>query len=272
MRSRIRDTTFSDDMAATVKGKSSKPEIIEVGHYVDLPVVRGERTLEVSDGEIVNRVYVIGRESEEQERLSDSVVVVSRLPFDNIVVGSDAMVRLTVVILPGNSIRLPLRVDMTGENADVAISGLFVCSGEDVVDIHTDVRHRVPSCKSYQLFNGIAGGSAKSEFVGRIVVAPDAQKTEAYQTNHNIVLTASAHAETRPQLEIYADDVKCSHGATVGRLNDDEQFYMQSRGIPEEEAKVLQMVSFVAPVLSNVENAIDKEVLDSIIEKAIRSL
>ena len=85
-------------------------------------------------------------------------------------------------------------------------------------------------------------------FDGRIIVAPDAQQTEAYQENHNILLSDDAHVETTPQLEIYADDVKCSHGATVGRLDEDAQFYMRSRGIPEKEARVLQMLSFLSPV------------------------
>ena len=81
------------------------------------------------------------------------------------------------------------------------------------------------------------------------MVAPDAQQTEAYQENHNIVLTPEAKVETKPQLEIYADDVKCSHGATVGQLNEDELFYMRSRGIPEKESKTLQMLSFLSPVI-----------------------
>ena len=99
-------------------------------------------------------------------------------------------------------------------------------------------------------------------------MAQDAQKTEAYQENHNIVLSDDATVDTKPQLEIYADDVKCSHGATVGKLNEDEQFYMRSRGIPEDEAKVLQMISFVAPVLAGIED----EELSARIENAIRSL
>ena len=86
-------------------------------------------------------------------------------------------------------------------------------------------------------------------FDGIIVVAPDAQQTEAFQENHNIVLTDEAAVQTKPQLEIYADDVKCSHGATVGRLNEDELFYMRSRGVPEAEARALQMLSFLSPVI-----------------------
>jgi Fe-S cluster assembly protein SufD len=111
------------------------------------------------------------------------------------------------------------------------------------------MHHRAPGCVSHQLFNGIASGSSKVTFEGRIVVAPDAQKTEAYQENHNIVLSEQAHVDTTPQLEIYADDVKCSHGATIGRLDEDALFYMRTRGVPEKEARVLQMLSFLSPVI-----------------------
>ncbi len=111
------------------------------------------------------------------------------------------------------------------------------------------MHHRAPGCRSTQLINGIAGGEAQVTFHGTIVVAPDAQKTDACQENHNIVLTPQAIVLTEPQLEIYADDVKCSHGATVGQLSADELFYMRSRGIPEAEARTLQMLSFLSPVI-----------------------
>ena len=109
-------------------------------------------------------------------------------------------------------------------------------------------------------------------FYGKIVVAHGAQKTQAYQSNHNVVLTPSAKVDTKPQLEIYADDVKCSHGATVGSLNEDEQFYMRSRGIPEAEAKVLQMISYVAPLLDDIEDEEKKAELSARVEEAIRSI
>ena len=128
----------------------------------------------------------------------------------------------------------------------------------------------MPECISTQLFNGVAGGSSRISFFGKIVVAPDAQKTEAYQTNRNLVVSSSAHAETKPQLEIYADDVKCSHGATVGQLNEDEQFYMRSRGIPENEARILQIISFLAPVLAAIPDARERESLSAEVEAAVR--
>ena len=195
----------------------------------------------------------------------------SELPFANVIVGAGAKVNIVVVIMPGTSIDLPLAVDIVGEDADVNVSGLYLCGGDEKVGIRTEVRHRVPSCTSNQLFNGIAAGHAVVKFYGKIVVAPDAQKTEAYQTNHNLVVSDGAKAEAKPQLEIYADDVKCSHGATVGQLNEDEQFYMRSRGIPEDEAQVLQRISFMAPVLANITEEAQREEIGSAVESAVRS-
>lgn len=148
------------------------------------------------------------------------------------------------------------------------LSGIYLSAGSDQVTFDIRVYHRVPDCTSRQLFNGLAAGSARCNFFGKIIVAPDAQHTEAYQENHNIVLSEEAKVNTKPQLEIYADDVKCSHGATIGKLSEDEQFYMRTRGIPEEEARILQMISFVAPVIARLDDA----ALAEEVENAIRSL
>jgi Fe-S cluster assembly protein SufD len=110
------------------------------------------------------------------------------------------------------------------------------------------------------------------DFYGKIIVAQDAQRTEAYQENHNILLSDGAKVDTKPQLEIYADDVKCSHGATIGRLNEEEQFYMRSRGISLEDAKVLQMISFIAPVLENIQDEAQREALAADFESSIRNI
>jgi Fe-S cluster assembly protein SufD len=122
------------------------------------------------------------------------------------------------------------------------------------------------------LFKGIAGGASRVDFYGKIIVAQDAQKTEAYQENHNILLSDEAKVDTKPQLEIYADDVKCSHGATIGRLNEEEQFYMRSRGISLEDAKVLQMISFIAPVLENIPDEAQREAVAAQFESDIRNI
>ena len=159
------------------------------------------------------------------------------------------VLNLEYVVLPGESRDIDINIDLVGPGAEAHIKALYLCKADEKVNFHILMHHRAPGCRSTQLINGIAGGQAQVSFRGTIVVAPDAQQTEAYQENHNIVLTDTAKVDTRPQLEIYADDVKCSHGATVGQLNADELFYMRSRGIPEAEARTLQMLSFLSPVI-----------------------
>ena len=156
---------------------------------------------------------------------------------------------LEYVVLPGESRDIDINIDLVGPGAEAHIKALYLCKADEKVNFRILMHHRAPGCRSTQLINGIASGEAQVNFGGTIVVAPDAQQTEAYQENHNIVLTETAKVDTRPQLEIYADDVKCSHGATVGQLNADELFYMRSRGVPEAEARTLQMLSFLSPVI-----------------------
>ena len=179
---------------------------------------------------------------------------------------------MVLLMFPGVSCDIRLDVRLTGEGAEANVYGAYVCGGEEKVKIAVDMHHDMPHCNSRQLFKGIAGGVSKVDFYGKIIVAQDAQRTEAYQENHNILLTDGAKVDTKPQLEIYADDVKCSHGATIGRLNEEEQFYMRSRGISLEDAKVLQMISFVAPVLENIPDEAQREVLAAQLEEAIRNI
>ena len=179
-------------------------------------------------------------------------------------VAAGEVLNLDFVVLPGESRDIDLRIDLIGPGAEVHLRGLYLCNADERVNFRILVHHRAPGCHSTQLFNGLAGGSAQVGFRGVIVVAPDAQQTEAYQENHNILLSDAARAETLPQLEIYADDVKCSHGATIGRLDEDALFYMRTRGVPEKEARVLQMISFLSPVIP--------EGRENEIEAAVRAL
>ena len=179
---------------------------------------------------------------------------------------------MVLLMFPGVSCDIRLDVRLTGEGAEANVYGAYMCGGEEKVKIAVDMHHDMPHCNSRQLFKGIAGGVSKVDFYGKIIVAQDAQRTEAYQENHNILLTDGAKVDTKPQLEIYADDVKCSHGATIGRLNEEEQFYMRSRGISLEDAKVLQMISFVAPVLENIPDESQREVLAAQLEESIRNI
>ena len=179
---------------------------------------------------------------------------------------------LVLLVYPGVSCDVKMDVSLLGEGAEANLYGAYVCGGSENVKISVDMHHDFPHCNSRQLFKGIAGGVSKVDFYGKIIVAQDAQRSEAYQENHNILLSDGAKVDTKPQLEIYADDVKCSHGATIGRLNEEEQFYMRSRGITLEDAKVLQMISFIAPVLENIEDENEREAAAQRFEDAVRTM
>ena len=183
----------------------------------------------------------------------DRIVVIGRdeLPR-KVVLGAGESLRLTIVVPQGVSADIDLTAELTGPGADLDLAGVFVPAGSDTVRIRTLVRHLSGSCRSNQLFRGVADGKSQVSFNGLIYVKQEAQKTEAYQSCNTLLLNEGARVETDPQLEIYADDVVCSHGAAIGYLSEDERFYMRSRGIPEEEARRLQILSFLSPVLSRL--------------------
>ncbi len=204
--------------------------------------------------------------------MTEVVIVPQGQLTRKIEVSSGQKTELVLLIFPRVSCDVKLDVTLKGEGAEANIYGAYVCGADERVKIAVDMHHDMPHCYSRQLFKGIAGGSSRVDFHGKIIVAQDAQKTEAYQENHNILLSDDAKVDTKPQLEIYADDVKCSHGATIGRLNEEEQFYMRSRGISLEDAKVLQMISFLAPVLEAIPDPQQREAISQQLESAIRKL
>ena len=142
--------------------------------------------------------------------------------------------------------------ELAGEGAELDLTGVYACCGEQKVDFRITVRHLCAGCVSHQLFMGLAEDEARVKFEGLVYVAAGAEKTEALQENHSLLLSENAFVQSSPQLEIYADDVVCSHGATVGSLDENEQFYMRSRGISLEEARRLQILSFLSPVLEGL--------------------
>jgi len=169
--------------------------------------------------------------------------------------------RLTFIVMPGVSADIPFEINIGKAGVNLEIFGVYLSPQSEKVRFDFTVRHLVGGSHSSQQFRGIVGGTAQAAFDGLIYVAQDAQKTEAFQENHSLLLSEGAVAETRPQLEIYADDVKCSHGATTGYLNPDELFYLRSRGIPEAEARRMQMISFISPVISHLPEAVREQIL-----------
>ena len=158
-----------------------------------------------------------------------------------------------------------IRTKLAGEGLECILNGLYLTRGEQLADHHMVVEHAQPHCASHEYFNGILDDKSRGVFHGRIYVRPIAQKTDAKQTNKNLLLSDDATADTKPQLEIYADDVKCTHGATIGQLNDESIFYLRSRGIPENTARRMLIHAFAGEIIERVKCGPVREQLDKIV-------
>lgn len=155
--------------------------------------------------------------------------------------------RMTAVQL--TSANASYRIDLNGSGAENTLGGVFLAAGEEHCVVELRTNHNVPDCRSNSYVKGVAGGSAVGEFRGLVYVARDAQRTDAQQQNRNILLSDTARITTKPQLEIYADDVKCSHGATIGQMDAEAILYMRQRGLSEAQARRLQIEGFVGDVV-----------------------
>ena len=175
-----------------------------------------------------------------------------------------------VITLHNGLTRNNIEIDLDGEHCETLMCGMALADKNQQIDNFTSVIHNKPNSHSTELFKYVLDDSAKGGFTGKLYVAKDAQKTQAYQTNRNILLKASAKMRTKPQLEIYADDVKCSHGATIGQLDDKAMFYMRQRGIPESEARLLLMYAFTADVIENIRIDALQDRIKMLVEKRLR--
>lgn len=164
----------------------------------------------------------------------------------------DGVFHGSTISLHGGLIRNNLHINLMGEGAHADASGLSLTDRNQHVDNHTHINHAAPNCTSNQFFKSVLDDQSTTVFTGRILVKPDAQHTNAYQSSKSLLLTNDASANSRPQLEIYADDVKCSHGATTGQINEDAMFYMQQRGIDKHEARLLLMYAFAFEVIQRI--------------------
>jgi Fe-S cluster assembly protein SufD len=158
-----------------------------------------------------------------------------------------------------------IRTKLAGEGLECILNGLYLTRGEQLADHHMFVEHAQPHCASHEYFNGILDDKSKGVFHGRIYVHPIAQKTDAKQTNKNLLLSDDATANTKPQLEIYADDVKCTHGATIGQLNEESIFYLRSRGIGPETARRMLIHAFAGEIIERIQHESAREELDKLV-------
>jgi Fe-S cluster assembly protein SufD len=156
------------------------------------------------------------------------------------------------ITLGGRIARNDIVSVLDGEGAECVLNGLYIADGETLVDTHTTIDHAKAHCPSHEIYKGILDGRARAVFNGKIIVRQDAQKTDAKQTNKALLLTDDAQINTKPQLEIFADDVKCTHGAAIGQLDEDQLFYLRARGIPEIAARNLLIHAFANDVLTSM--------------------
>jgi Fe-S cluster assembly protein SufD len=188
-------------------------------------------------------------------------------------VEAGALLKIVLIALPaaGKAVGR-IRVALEGEGAEAHLYGLFLAGAGECSEYYTDVEHLVPGCTSRQDFRGVASGDGAGLFEGRIRVAADAQHTQAFQYSKGLILGDLSSIQTRPQLEIYADDVKCSHGATIGQLDPQAIFYMRQRGIGEDEARKLQLHGFVHTIIDQIPSPETADAVDAMITAKIESL
>lgn len=176
----------------------------------------------------------------------------------------------STISLHGGFIRNNVFVKLNGENAQNNSMGLYLSDKGQYIDNYVFIDHASPNCFSNQLYKGVLDDVASGSFNGRILVRREAQKTNAFQSNNNILLTDDAKMHSRPQLEIYADDVKCSHGSTMGQLDQNAMFYLRSRGIDQREARLLLMFAFAHEVVKNIGVTALRERIDELVNKRLR--
>lgn len=167
--------------------------------------------------------------------------------------GKDSTFTINTMTLDGGLVRNNLNIAVVGENCTTNLNGAYLLKGKQHVDNHTVVDHKVPNCNSNELYKGVIDENATAVFNGKVFVRKDAQKINAFQSNRNVLLADTATMNSKPELEIYADDVKCSHGSTTGQLDDDAIYYLRARGLSRNAATQLLVSAFIGEVIAKIE-------------------
>jgi Fe-S cluster assembly protein SufD len=196
----------------------------------------------------------------------------SHIGLDGVTIGAKGRFSIDTTTLNGTLVRNEVNIALAGAEAHAELNGVYVLNGSTHCDNHTYIGHDVPDCTSDELYKGIVAGKGTGVFNGKVYVKQDAQRTRAYQSNANILLGDDAKVYTKPELEIYADDVKCSHGCTIGRLDEKGLFYLRSRGVSEAEARKLMAHAFITEVVERVQNEEWKAVLTALIDEKLARL
>ncbi len=195
-----------------------------------------------------------------------------RIDYTSAILHKDSNLNIHTITTGGKIVRNNLNILLDDRNASVHLNGLYITKSESHIDNHSFVDHKSPDCYSNELYKGVLGEKSTGVFNGKIFVRRDAQKTNAYQSNKNILLTNDATVYTKPQLEIYADDVKCSHGATTGQLDEEALFYLRSRGIGIEKARTLLTIAFAEEILERITITSVREKLEELIIDRLKGM
>jgi Fe-S cluster assembly protein SufD len=226
-----------------VAGEGAEATVIE--HYVGVPGAVALTTAET-------RLAVGANAAVEHVKLLQEDVKTLHIAAIRAALARDSRFTSHSVAMGAQVARNDIEVRFDGPGAEATLNGLYLAAGRQHVDHHTRIDHAVPRCVSREYYRGILDGHGRGVFNGRVIVHADAQQTDAQQVNNNLLLSRDAEIDTKPQLEIFADDVKCAHGATVGQLDDDMLFYLRSRGIGEATARSLLTYAFANDVLNRI--------------------
>ena len=178
----------------------------------------------------------------------------SHISTEQVSQDKDSTFTINTLTLNGGLVRNNLNIEVIGENCETNLNGAYLLKGKQHVDNHSVVDHKVPNCNSNELYKGVIDDKATAVFNGKVFVRKDAQKINAFQSNGNVLMTDDASVNSKPELEIYADDVKCSHGSTTGQLDEEAVFYLRARGLSEKSARKLMVSAFIGDVLDKIEN------------------
>ncbi len=244
-----------------VTGKNCRLSIVETYHSLRAAACLTNVVSEVIAGEN----SVIEHDKLQTENASSYHIGTAQVSQD-----AGSTVVSNAITFGGAIARNSVNVVLDGEGAECTLNGLSVATGKQLIDNHTTIDHAKPRCSSHELYKSILDGSSRGVFSGKIIVRKDAQKTDAKQTNKTLLLSDGATIDTKPQLEIFADDVKCTHGATVGQLEEEQVFYLRSRGIPLEAARDILTFAFASDVVNRVHVQPLREQLDVMLRARLR--
>ena len=201
---------------------------------------------------VLSEIYVGDKAKCDYRILQDGGDGARAIQNTEVIQGESSVFSTGVYTFSGLLIRNNLNIRVQGEHCETNLSGIYLLHGREHVDNHTVVDHLVPNCESNENYKGIVDDKATAVFNGKVFVRPDAQKIQAFQNNQNILLSDTASVNSKPELEIYADDVKCSHGSTTGQIDEDAMFYLMARGVKPEEARKLLVNAFVADITEEI--------------------